>query len=166
MISTHRLSLVEATLQDSAFIYKLLNSPHWIEHIGDRGIDSDEKATAYIRDHLINSYKANSFGLFKVVLMVDGRPIGLCGILKRSYLPHPDIGYAILPEFEGYGYISEAVQATLDFAQEELKLKTLMAITTDKNGASRHLLEKIGFERVINYQYQADYEELLYEINF
>lgn len=166
MISTQRLLLTEANETDAEFIYQLLNSPNWIEFIGDRGIDSEDKAQQYIQETLIASYKTHGFGLYKVELKLNHQPIGLCGILKRPNLSHPDIGYAILPEFEGYGYISEAAEATLDFAKQSLKLQTLLAITNTKNKVSQHLLDKMGFNQTTNNEYHAGEDEMLYEIRF
>ncbi|MGW8123654.1 GNAT family N-acetyltransferase [Roseivirga echinicomitans] len=166
IIETERLRLEKGTLDDQEFIFTLLNSPNWVEYIGDRGIESLIDAENYIKDTLIKSYNEHGFGLYKVVLKLNNLPIGLCGILKRSHLTQPDIGYAILPEYEGYGYISEAAEATLSFAKRQLKLKTLLAITNTKNEVSQHLLGKMNFTRVINEQFKAEDEALLFETQF
>ncbi|MFT5617384.1 MAG: ribosomal-protein-alanine N-acetyltransferase, partial [Arenicella sp.] len=38
ILQTRRLTLSEATLSDIPLIFKLLNSPNWLEFIGDRNI--------------------------------------------------------------------------------------------------------------------------------
>ena len=78
-------------------------------------------------------------------------PVGLCGFVKRDALAHPDIGFALLPQFEKKGFAFEAARATLRYGKETLRLSRVLAITTLDNESSGRLLEKIGlaFEREI-----------------
>ncbi|MEP1096575.1 MAG: GNAT family N-acetyltransferase [Cyclobacteriaceae bacterium] len=145
-IRTKRLSICKATLRDSSFIFELLNSPNWIEFIGDRGINTIEDAEAYIENSLISSYTTLGFGLYKVTLRENGQAVGISGFLKRDYLEHPDLGFATLPEFEGRGYSFEAADALMKFGMQELELKTIYAITSHENLASQNLLAKLGLK--------------------
>lgn len=145
VIETERLSLEMGQLHDTDFIFKLLNSPTWIQFIGDRGIRTEDDARAYIENNLIRSYQENGFGLYKMVLKESRIPIGLCGFIKRDYLDHADFGFAILPAYENQGYTYEAAKAILEYGTTTLKLNPILAITTPENSKSRYLLEKIGF---------------------
>jgi len=60
---TDRLTLEEASSNDSPFFYDLLNSPGWIQFIGDRGIKTLGDAENYIQNSLIKSYKTHGYGL-------------------------------------------------------------------------------------------------------
>ena len=144
ILETHRLQLAEADLNDAEFIFKLLNSPNWIQYIGDRGIKTLDDAKKYIQNSLIKSYTENDFGLYVMKRKDMHETIGLCGLIKRDELEHPDIGFAILPEFENKGYTCEAAAAILKHADEKLKLKTILAITSKENVKSIKVLEKIG----------------------
>ncbi|MEQ9404503.1 MAG: GNAT family N-acetyltransferase [Cyclobacteriaceae bacterium] len=146
MLETNRLSIEEALLGDADFFFRLLNSPNWIEYIGDRGIKTLADAERYIQNSLINSYRTNGFGLYKLMLRTNKQPIGICGFLKRNYLDHPDLGFAILPEYERHGYTFEAAEALMDYGKSILLFKTTLAITTKKNTASKGLLEKLGMK--------------------
>lgn len=141
---TPRLSLEHATPEDAAFCFQLMNSKSWIEFIGDRGIHSTETAKVYICTNLMESYAKNGYGLYVMRLKEDLKPIGLCGLLKRSYLESPDIGFAVLPEYEGKGYTFEAARAILYYGTDHLKIHPILAITTDTNTRSRRLLTRIG----------------------
>ena len=44
ILETERLILRQFTTGDSKFIVELLNSPGWIEYIGDRNIKTEEQA--------------------------------------------------------------------------------------------------------------------------
>ncbi|WP_299484835.1 GNAT family N-acetyltransferase [uncultured Allomuricauda sp.] len=144
IVETERLLVVEAELEDSKFFFELLNSPNWLEFIGDRGIKTEKHAEAYIQSSLISSYENNGYGLFKMVLRQSLEPIGICGFVKRDYLEHPDIGFAILPQFEGKGFVFEACNSLLIYGKEILSLHPILAITTEKNVRSQALLSKIG----------------------
>ncbi len=117
ILETERLIVEEARLLDSSFFMKLLNSPNWIEFIGDRGVKSSSDAKNYIKESLIKSYNKNGYGLYKVSLKQNMQPIGICGFVKRDYLESADIGFAILPEFERCGYTYEASNAMMDYGK-------------------------------------------------
>ncbi|HXC16818.1 MAG TPA: GNAT family N-acetyltransferase, partial [Holophagaceae bacterium] len=91
------------------------------------------------------SYARHGHGLMAVVLKATGEPIGMCGLLKRDNLDHPDLGYAFLPEFWSKGYAMEAAKATLDHGAKVLGFRTILAIVSQGNAASIKLLEKLGF---------------------
>ena len=151
ILSTERLQLREFNLADATFIIELVNSPKWLEFIGDRNITNIADAENYLNTGPINSYKENGFGLWHVALRQTNEPIGMCGLLKRDTLEHVDIGFAFLPQYVGQGYGTEIAQATLRYANSELRIGKVVAITDKKNIASQKLLNNIGlyFEKCI-----------------
>lgn len=160
-IVTGRLIINEAELRDSHFFFELLNSPNWLEFIGDRGIDNEVDARSYIKSSLQKSYIENGFGLYKVSFREDLVPIGICGFLQRDYLDSPDIGFAILPKFEGMGLISEAASSVLNHGKTMLGFKEILGITTEENLSSRRVLTKIGLREVDKIKPDANGDELL-----
>ena len=162
ILKTKRLTLDEFELNDSDFILKLLNSETWLQHIGDRNVNTLEDAENYLKTGPIASYEEFGFGLWKLSLTNGQTSIGMCGILKRATLPHPDIGFAILPEYEGNGYALEAAQAAYSFGINQLKLDTIVAITDKHNVKSQALLGKLGLhhkENIIDHEHDL---ELIY----
>ncbi|MGB3143708.1 MAG: GNAT family N-acetyltransferase [Maribacter sp.] len=160
-IDTERLYLRRAELEDSYFINALLNSPSWIQFIGDRGISSREKAIGYIQNSLWTSYDKNGFGLLVVCLKANHTPLGLCGFLQRDYLEHPDIGFAFLPSFEGKGFAFEAASAVMKYGASDLNLKRVYAICMETNEKSIRLLNRLGFQKTEVIKPNAYGEELL-----
>lgn len=71
---------------------------------------------------------------------------GICGLIKRDALDHPDIGYAFLARFSGRGFASEAGAAVLDYGRRALGLARIVAITKPDNDGSIRVLEKIGLK--------------------
>lgn len=161
ILETDRLFLREFSLDDTAFIIELLNSPGWIKYIGDRNVRTPEEAIAYLERGPLTSYKENGFGLYLVGIKESNTPIGMCGILKRDTLEKPDIGFAFLPEYHGKGYAFEIAGATIKYAKEKLLMPTIWAITVTYNQPSIKLLERIGLTFEKNIWLPDDPEELL-----
>lgn len=75
------------------------------------------------------------------------RVIGSAGIWnfdeKRTTV---ELSYGIAPEYQGQGYIKEALARIIDFAFQTLHLTTIEAYTEAENVPSRKLLERLRFE--------------------
>lgn len=142
--NTERLLLRHTTPLDAAFYSQLVNEPAWIANIGDRQVNSLDDAKLQITDRLIASYQQHGFGLYLVVLKSSVLPIGICGLVKRDTLQHPDIGFAFLQAHWGQGYALEPAQTVLKHAADELGLTRVLGITTAANARSASLLLKLG----------------------
>lgn len=147
VLTTARLRLRQLDTDDAAFLVTLLNDPDFLRHIGDRGVRCDTDALGYLEAGPFASYAQHGFGLWCCERLDTGEPIGLCGLLRRDTLTHPDVGYALLPEARGHGYAREAVAGTLRHAREVLQLSEIVAIVSPANERSLHLLESLGYER-------------------
>lgn len=146
VIETERLFIRELdSALDAEFIFVLLNTPKFIEFIGDRGVGSVAQAADFIENRYRQSYYDHGFGLYAVEFKESSVPVGLCGFVKRDTLSAPDLGFAFLPEFEGKGYGFESAKAVLDYGRETLGFEKVLAITSIDNHASGALLEKLGF---------------------
>lgn len=162
IIETDRLTLRHFTIDDTAFIIRLLNSPGWLEFIGDRHVKTEEQAKQYLLNGPIKSYQENGFGLWLVELKHDKTPVGMCGLLKREYLEDPDIGFAFLPESTGKGYAFEIVKATMHYAKDTLNMQRVLAIAMPSNKSSIRLLEKIGLKFLKNTSSPAGADVMLF----
>ena len=158
VVETDRLVLRWLDVDDAAFILELLNDPSFIRFIGDKGVRDLEAARNYILNGPVASYKQFGFGLYATELKESRLPIGICGILKRETLPHPDIGFAFLPAYWNKGYAYEGSAAVLEHARQHLGIDRVLAITTPDNEASAKLLVKLGlrFDRLIKLSPDAD----------
>ena len=146
VLETERLFLRHLTPDDDTFILELLNEPGFLENIGDRQVRTLEEARRYVADGPAASYAQHGFGLWWVGLKATAEPVGICGLIKRDVLDHPDIGYAFLARFSGQGFASEAGAAVLAYGRNALGLTRIVAITKPDNDGSIRLLEKIGLK--------------------
>ncbi len=145
-LETGRLVLSELSPDtDTEFICRLLNEPSFLEMIGDRGVRDETQAVSYIESGPVHSYRNHGFGLYKVVLSDSGAAIGISGLVKRDTLEHPDVGFALFPEFWGQGYATESARAAVDQARTRPDIPELLGITDPINAGSIRVLEKLGF---------------------
>lgn len=161
VFETERLVLSELNDGDAAFMLKLLNSSSWIKYIGDRRIRTIKKAKNYIRQQYAKDY-AKGIGLYCVRLKRSGIPIGNCGLIDRGSLPYPDIGFALLDEYAGNGYIMEAGQYILKKSRELLLVDKVCGITVAYNPRSISTLQRLGLKQKKKIFLEGDDEELLY----
>ena len=143
IVNTARLSIRQLTEDDASVILSLLNSQGFLDNIGDRNVRTLEQAKAYIQAGPMASYHDFGFGLYLVELTQTGEAIGMCGLIKRPSLEHIDIGYALLPQFCGKGYASEATAAIMQYGKS-LNLGPIVAIVSPHNHASKAVLMKLG----------------------
>src|SRR5262245_2819347 len=151
IVETSRLRLRELAEIDAAFIMELVNEPGWLRFIGDRHVHTHEDARGYIARGPAASYAKHGYGLWAVDTLGvpagggPSEPVGMCGLIRRDSLPHPDLGFAFLARHHGKGYAREASAAVVELARDRFRLGRLLAITEPDNDASRRVLEHVGF---------------------
>ena len=160
VLETDRLILRHFNPNDAPFILALLNEPSFLRYIGDKKVRTLEDARQYILNGPLATYERHGFGLYQVELKDSHTPVGMCGLLKREELPHPDIGFAFLPDFWNKGFAFEAAAAVLNDASERLQLKRILAIVNPDNEASIRLLQKLGLSFEGNVKLAADRDEI------
>lgn len=146
-LSTERLELSLLNNEDAVFIEELVNTEGWLKFIGDRNIHAVSDAAAYIQKIADNPdihYWVIRTKEFKT-------PTGVISFIKRDYLQHWDIGFALLPKAMGKGYAFEATIKVLKHYAAMGKHQQFLATVMSSNISSVKLLEKLGlrFEKEI-----------------
>ncbi|MDZ7612933.1 MAG: GNAT family N-acetyltransferase [Flavobacteriaceae bacterium] len=80
---TSRLILRPTTEEDAEFVNELLNTPKWLEHIGDRNVHSVEDAIQYIKSRISPQLERLGFSNYTLIRKSDGVKIGSCGLYDR-----------------------------------------------------------------------------------
>ena len=132
---------------DAAFVVRLFNEPAFLDNIGDRGIRDEAGALAYLDAGPFRDYRERGFGMLAVELddAESSGPVGICGLVFRDTLEHPDLGFAFLSEAWGRGLATATSKAVLVHAAQRLHVETVLAITSEGNLASQRVLAKLGF---------------------
>lgn len=100
-----------------------------------------------------------------VVLKDSGALIGYIAVNPDSEAHREDtreLGYALHPHYQGFGYMSEAVTETLRFLRRETDVKFVWACCFEGNPSSKALIERCGFEFQTKGEYFAQGEEKTY----
>jgi len=139
---TERLIINALKIEDYPFIYTLINTPSWKQFIGNNTVNTIEEAKDYVQK-LIDK-PALSYATIRLLDQAQ-TPIGIVSLIKRNYLDHHDIGYALLPAYTKYGYATEAVSCLLADFTNGSEHPLLYAIANKDNVDSIRLLEKLGF---------------------
>lgn len=141
---TERLQLSIIRIPDAAFLRRLVNTPGWLRFIGDRAVHTDTDAVRYIQR--MTSGPGSTVHVIR--RKEDGTPIGITTLIQRPWLDRPDIGFALLPEYEGKGYAREASAALLEALRLQGKMADVFAITVPGNERSIGLLQRLGFTEI------------------
>ncbi len=158
---TERLILKPTDEEDASFILELLNTPKWLQYIGDRNVKTIESAKAYIANKMLPQLKKLGYSNYTVIRKFDKIKMGTCGLYDREGLDGIDIGFAFLPKYENKGYAFESANKLKNVAFNEFGIKEINAITTKDNVASQKLLEKLGMRFFGTTNISNDNEELL-----
>lgn len=151
---TQRLHLRPLNTNDTLFILELLNTDEWKEFIGERNIHNHDAALKYIENIL-----AHSVYYYHIIeLKSDKKPVGIITLLNRDKQQFPDIGFAFLPQYTGYGYAFEASSFYLNLLIKAKAYSKIIGVTKPDNVKSIKLLTKLG----LKYEYdQLENDTLL-----
>ncbi|MFC5045007.1 GNAT family N-acetyltransferase [Aquimarina hainanensis] len=145
---TERLIVRPTSVEDCSFVLALFNTPKSIKYIGDRNIKTIEEAEVYIKKRMRSQLERLGYSNYTVIRKSDGAKIGCCGLYDREGVEGIDIGFSLLPEYEGKGYAYESVSKLKEIAENRFALTKIRAITKKDNVGSQKLLKKIGLEQI------------------
>ncbi len=161
---TERLIVRRMRLKDAQFVIDILNSPGWLQNIGDRKVHTLSDAEKYLKNKVLPDYGKSGFGMYLSEAKEDGRYIGMTGLVDRDGLEGIDVGFALLTEEMNKGFAFEGTKPLIDHAKS-FGIELLKGITLPSNTPSRKLLEKLGFTFVKEFYLKDDPDLLcLYEM--
>ncbi len=162
---TERLFITPTKEQDAELIYEMMNSPKFIKYVGDRNLKSIGEAKKYIQDKMIPQLKNHGYSSYTITRKSDNEKLGVCGLYDREGVEGIDIGFGLLPKYEGNGYAFESATKLKNAAFEEFGITEINAITSKENFSSQKLLEKLGLKCLGTTKLPNEDEEiLLYKI--
>lgn len=147
-LETDRLIIRYVNKNDALDMYEYASKEEvcryllWSPHI-------NLSATEGYIDFLCDRYKKGLYADWAVVLKSNGKMIGTCGFASlNSAEGKSEIGYVLSPDFQGNGYMTEAVKAVLRLNFEVLKLNSAHLRIIRENHASIKLAERLGFKEI------------------
>ena len=146
-IITERLKLRQFRAQDLEAIHVYATDLDVVKYT-DWGPNAGIAVTKAVLDARLKSQKMAKMERyeFAITLKKTGELIGSIGITPKKTLAV--FGYVLNKNFWNRGYVTEAVQALLKFAQKRFGLKKFRATCHVSNIGSRRVLEKCGLRLV------------------
>ena len=144
-IETKRLFLRRLTVEDAPEVLALRSNPITMQYVPRPLCKDFDGAIEHI--NLINSNIDKNTGInWAITIKGEPKMIGIIGHYKISCENfRSEIGYMILPEHNGKGYVTEAVNAMLDYGFNILNLHSIEAIIDPNNRGSERVLQKNSF---------------------
>lgn len=146
-LESERLIIRPFQIGDEKAMFELNSNPIVQKYTGDVLIKTLEQASDMLTNVVFKDYKNHGYGRLAVIYKPDNKLIGFTGI---KYLPEAggesDLGYRFLPEYWGKGIATESSKMSLELGFKKLNLNRIIGFTEIENGASTHILEKIGFK--------------------
>lgn len=142
-LKTERLYLQEATLIDVNDVFDLRSSKEINQLVGTKRMKKIEEAVSFIQTCTkLYQEKKRIFWLIHFQNEIIGSIVLHKISLESNYA---EIGYKLKPKFQKKGLMSEAMCKVIQFAKENLNLKTIEAFTHKNNKVSFALLKKHNF---------------------
>ncbi|WP_108649124.1 GNAT family N-acetyltransferase [Dongshaea marina] len=144
-LQTKRLILRQITKQDADLIFQLYHEPEVIRYVCDPLSDEVIQQRFESRLPLWNKESPHWLAL-TLIDKASGQKIGISGFLSEwEPYQQAELGFLLLPEFQGRGYGTESLQRVLELAFDELGFHKVKATVTEGNSASSRLLTRLGF---------------------
>ena len=163
LLESERLLFRKLTDADAPEILALRGKPETMRFIPRPLLTDIGSALAHIKT--INDKIEENLDINWAVTEKDNdKCIGIMGFY-RTEPEHfrTEIGYIILPQYWGKGYVTEAVQTLLDFAFNSLNLHSVGAVIDSRHKASERVLQKNGFTKeahfVENFYYNNEFTD-------
>ncbi|MEK8180727.1 GNAT family N-acetyltransferase [Flavobacterium buctense] len=156
IIETNRLILRPLELSDAEEMFAMDKNPEVHKYLWQtpaQHIDEVIKVIDYVR----TQYDKNNIGRFATIVKETNEFIGWTGIkfvddhVENGNTNFYDYGYRLNENFWNKGYATEASKAWLDYGFNQMKIDKMNAYTHSENGASNHILEKVGMKLMENY---------------
>ncbi len=144
-IETNSLKLRKLRESDAAVILELRSNEDVNKYLDRPHMKQIKEAEKFIAK--INKGINRGEWFFWIINNLDGKSIGtICLWNFNLNKTIAEIGFEILPEFQGKGLMKEAAKAVIHFGFETLNLNEIRGQVAKANKRSIYLMKKLGFE--------------------
>ncbi len=145
-LQTERLILRNIESTDAELIHKLRSDEVVNKFVGRDNSSTIEKAKEFILK--IQNLVEKNEGLYWIIRLKENNDLvgTVCLWNFDSENEIVEIGYEMLPEFQGKGIMTEALKAVTAYTFEEIKAKIITAFPSEDNSNSVAILKKLNFE--------------------
>ena len=157
VLTTERFTLRPVTSDDINEIFELLSHPDVNKYYGRPRAKSMEAAGRYI-ETIARTVNNNELLYWGICFKGEPKIVGtICLWNFRRAESRVEIGFDLLPAFQGKGLMKETTKAVIDFAFSVLECEKIDCWPNVENVPSIKLLEKNGFKRDIEAERNIDW---------
>jgi len=155
-LETKRLLLRPLEVTDAEAMFAMDSNPNVHKYLWQKPTQTIDE-TFKIIENVQGQYVKNNIGRFATILKESGDFIGWTGIkylddhIENGNTNFYDYGYRLNEKFWNKGYATEASLAWLNYGFIQFKIEKINAYTHHENGASTHVLKKIGMIFIESY---------------
>lgn len=157
-LQTERLLLRRVNENDANEIFALRSNPETMKYIPRPLVKSIDDALEHIA--MIDAKIESNEGINWAITYKDNpKLIGIIGHyrIKPEHF-RAEVGYMLLPEYNGKGIISEATKEVVNYGFNAMKLHSIEAIIDPENFGSERVLQKCGFVKEAHLKENEFYE--------
>ncbi|WP_395062281.1 GNAT family N-acetyltransferase [Flavobacterium sp.] len=144
-LETERLLLRRISADDVNEVLELRGNPETMKYIPRPLAKTKDEALVHIKmidDKIVNNEGIN----WGITLKGNPKLIGIIGHYRIQPENHRcEIGYMILPQYNGQGIVTEAIKIVLEYGFDDLQMHSIEAVIDPDNVASERVLQKNGF---------------------
>jgi ribosomal-protein-alanine N-acetyltransferase len=157
-LESERLLLRQITPDDVNEIFALRSNPETMKYIPRPLATTKDDAMGHIKmiqDKIVSNEGIN----WAITKKGNPKMIGIIGHYRIRWEHfRSEIGYMLLPEHQGKGIITEAIQLLVDYGFNEMNMHSLEAIIDPENTASARVLEKNNFVKEAHFKENEFYD--------
>lgn len=158
-IRTPRLTLRQLTLADASAIFALRSNPE-VAAFQDRPLQQNLAESATFINKINTGIDRETWIFWAITLQETAELIGTACLWNFSEnQTRADLGYELLPTFQGSAYMLEALKPILKYGFTQLQ--QIDGVTHKNNDRSIQLLKKLNFTLNPNF---ADGNEIMYTL--
>lgn len=152
ILQTERMVLREIGYLDAPEIHVLRSDPRIMAYL-DRDPDVSVEATSAFINRLKENLQTREGIVWGISLQHKRKLIGTAGFWRIDAGNwRAEIGYTLHPDYQGRGYMDEAIKALLQYGWQHMNLHSVEGNVNPNNEASIKLLEKNGFVKEAHFR--------------
>ena len=150
ILKTGRLTLRQLVSSDENEIFALRSNENVNKYLDRQPSKSIDDAKTFIQT-INENIKKNDSIYWAITLNSTDKLIGtICLFDFCEENLKVEIGYELLPDFQGKGIMQEATSKVIDYGLQHIGVNSIEAYTHSENQSSTRLLEKLNFKKYTN----------------
>lgn len=155
---TDRLVLRRLVMADNKRLCELRSDESVNRYLDRPKTLGPEESEAFVKK--IDGYLDDNKSLYWILSLKNSTDL-IGTICLWNFIPEremADIGYELMPAFQGQGLMQEAVEKVIEYGFNVVGLKVITGLIHLQNKASKAVLERVGFKADLDYSYVSKEE--------